>query len=598
MKRFSPRTAPLRRAGGLAATALLLAAGPLTAATAVAAPARPAAPAAVLGGPAETALHPYAKGGEQRRSTAAITVTRPTEEPEGAGEAEGAGQAERAGGAGQAAGPGGQGEQNTGYEGEFTVTFDLTGIAGIADLSFDEQPGVTCKTTGTRSAVCTGRGVPPGVSTVTDLVLSAAADSRQGATGTIRVTGEAGGAAFTPFTTRVTVGGPDLVMHELPFERELTPGQKQQAPITFTNRGSRDADGVVLTLRYSRGLDIPQRYSNCAYATDDPSWTTARCSVEGAFEAGATYTLAAPLTLEATARAYRDIFGYGIHERGPERRMASPRATHLSGAVLRAVPARKPLAARGADLEPGDNEHEADFRTANTADFVAYGDTASGAVGTTVTADLGFRNDGPAWIGHLRSGESVAAVDFTVPQGATVTSAPKGCRGVTAEGTPRADQTTPAPRYVCPAPATVRDDGGLDLSFGLRIDRVLIGAVGRVAVRGPWLRAPGLPFDPEPGNNTARVVLNGESGGGPSPSPVPPAGEGPGAGSGTNPSPTATPGAGSTVAPGTAQNTATGDGGSLAATGSPTATAAAGLAVTALTVGLVLFTAARRRRRA
>ncbi|NEE45981.1 peptidase, partial [Streptomyces sp. SID8455] len=99
-------------------------------------------------------------------------------------------------------------------------------------------------------------------------------------------------------------------------------------------------------------------------------------------------------------------------------------------------------AARGVDLEPGDNEQEAEFRTANTADFMAYGDEASGAAGATVTARLGFHNDGPAWIGRIRSGGSVAAVDFTVPQGATVTSAPKGCRGVTAEGAYREDRKT------------------------------------------------------------------------------------------------------------------------------------------------------------
>ncbi|MFF6907836.1 peptidase [Streptomyces sp. NPDC012389] len=560
MTRFSPRTAPLRRAGGLAATALLLAAGPLT--VAAAAPARAADPVYALGGPAETALHPYAEGGgEQRRSTAGITVTGTADER---------------------------------YEGEFTVTFDLTGIAGVADVAFDARAGVECAPTGPRATVCTGHGIAPGLSTVAELLLSAAEGSGQGASGAIRVTGEAGGAAFTPFTTQVTVGGPDLVMHRLPFDHEPTPGQKQQAPITFTNRGSRDADGVVLTLRYSRGLDIPQRYSNCAYTTD-ATWTTARCSVEGAFEAGATYTLAAPLTLQATARAYRDIFAYGIHEAGSVRRLAAATSAERGpGAVLRAVPVKQRMSARSVDLEPGDNEQEADFRTANTADFIAYGDEASGPAGATVTARLGFRNDGPAWIGYLRSGETVAAVDFTVPQGATVTSAPKGCRGVSAEGAYREDRQAPAPRYVCPTPAAVRDGGGLDLAFGLRIDKVLTGAVGRVTVRGPGLQAPGLPFDPKPGNNTARVVLNGRSGAVPTPSPppAPPTKGGPGAGAGTAPSATATPGAGGTGAPRVAGN----GGGTLASTGSPAALTAMAMAIAALTAGLALFMAAGRRR--
>ncbi|NEE11380.1 peptidase, partial [Streptomyces sp. SID7499] len=97
----------------------------------------------------------------------------------------------------------------------------------------------------------------PGLQGAADLAVTAADGSESGDTGTITVTGQADGATFTPFTTRLTVGGPDLVMERLPFRTELTPGEKQQAPITFANRGTRDADGVLLTLRYSRGLDIP-----------------------------------------------------------------------------------------------------------------------------------------------------------------------------------------------------------------------------------------------------------------------------------------------------------------------------------------------------
>ncbi|WP_411081920.1 peptidase [Streptomyces sp. cmx-18-6] len=597
MTRFSPRTASRSRAGGLAATALLLAAGSLTVA-ATTAPPRAEAPVFALGGPAGTALHPYAEGGgEPRRTAVAITVANP------------------AGG-------------GKGYEGDFAVTFDLTGAGGVADLdtlALDAGPGITCGTTGPRTAVCTGHGLPPGLTPLADLLLGAAEGSEPGDSGTIRVTGEAGGAAFTPFTARLTVGGPDLVMRELPFEHELTPGHRQPAPITFTNRGSRAAEGVVLTLRYSRGLDIPQRYSNCAYATDAPDlpgggWTTARCSVEGSFEAGGTYTLAAPLTLEATTRAYRDTFVYGIHESGADRRAPAARSlAHGADAVLRAVQLKQPGAARAVDLEPGDNERRADFRTENTADFVAYGDTASGAVGDTVTADIGFRNDGPAWIGRLRSGGSVAAVDFTVPPGATVVSAPAGCRAARADGAYREDGTGPAPRYVCPTSTTVRDGGGLDLTFGLRIDEVRTGAVGRVTVRGPELRRPGLPFDPRAGNDTARVVLNGAGGGwsggpgdGPGePSSAPtdaPGDDAPGtSGSAARGAEGATAatgggdtdgGGGSGGSGGPGADSAAGNGGSLASTGSSTAVLASGAAaVTALTAGLALFTAAGRRRR-
>ncbi|MEV5850744.1 peptidase [Streptomyces anulatus] len=576
MTPFSPRYA-LRRAAGSLAAAGLLAAVPLAGA---AAPARAAdVPVFALGGPAETGLNPYPESGEPRHSTLGFTIDNPSQD-----------------------------EENGGYEGDFTLTFDLSGIDGIADVAFDgESGGADCEVTGTK-AVCEDWGISPGSQRAADLLVTAAEDSEAGDTGTIKVTGEAEGATFTPFTTRLTVGGPDLVMHRLPFDQELNPGDEQQAPITFTNRGSRDADGVLLTLMYSRGLDIPQRYANCEYTADDPDvpgigWTTALCSVEGAFEAGGTYTLATPLTIEATTRAYYDTFVYRIHEDGAAQR-AAQRAGALfargAGPVLKAVPVKasqQGATARGSDLNPGDNQQEADFRTKNTADFMAYGDEASGAAGTTVRADIGFRNEGPAWIGNIRSGEDVATVDFTVPQGASVSAKPDRCRAVTADGKYREDQKSPAPRYVCDTSMTVRDGAGLDLPFELRIDKALVGASGEVTVRGTWLQNPALPFDPKPANNTAFLVLNGEGGSGSGGT----TGGGDGGSGEPSTPPTSAPdpekspsGAPGSTASGGSAGTTGGSGSGLASTGS-TALIASGTAAAALAAGLVLFTAARRR---
>ncbi len=390
-------------------------------------------------------------------------------------------------------------------------------------------------------------------------------------------------------------------MEELPFRTELVPGDRQQAPITFANRGAGDAEGVLLTLRYTRGLDIPQRYSNCRYSEDDPGpsgvgRTTALCTVEGAFEAGEAYTLATPLTIEATERAYRDTFLYRIEEAGPPR--PAPAAFERGdGAVLRAVPVTGPqnrVAGRTADPTPHDNEREADFRTENTADFAAYGDRVSGARGATVTADVGFHNVGPAWIGHLRSGEDVAVVDFTVPRGASVVAKPDRCRAVTAAGEYREDQRSPAPRYLCPTSPAVHDGEGLDLPFALRIEEVLIGAEGEVTVRAPSARNPALPFDPAPANNTARLVLNAGDDGDGGPSTPPTSDPGPDASPSGAPA-TSAPGGGAAGASGGSDSgTGSGHGGGLASTGSGALTVA-GAAAVALTAGLALVAAARRR---
>ncbi|OSC69434.1 peptidase [Streptomyces sp. BF-3] len=576
MTRSTPRTVLHRAAGSLAAAGLLAAAS----LAGVAAPAQAAdTPVFTLGGPAETALHPYPESGKPKSSTVGISLNNPSED-----------------------------EENGGFGGYFTLTFDLSGVAGVADVEFEGEGNPDCEVTGTK-AVCEDWGIWPGLQDAVDLVVTAADGSENGDTGTIKVTGEADGATFTPFTTRLTVGGPDLVMERLPFKTELTPGEKQQAPITFANRGTRDADGVLLTLRYSRGLDIPQRYSNCEYTVDDPGEpdfgsTTALCSVEGAFEAGATYTLATPLTLEATERAYYDTFLYRIEEDSAAQRTAQRAGAAFergTGGVLKAVPAKKGPAARSADLDPYDNQQDVDFRTKNTADFVAYGDDVAGAEGSFVKADIGFRNEGPAWIGHIRSGEDVATVDFTVPRGASVTSKPERCRAVTADGKYREDQTSPAPRYVCNTSMTVRDGSGLDLPFELRVDKAMVGASGAVTVRNTWLQNPKLPFDPKPGNNTAYLVLNGEGDGDGSDSGGATEGGDGGSGEPSTP-PTSSPDpeesesgtSGSTTSGGSSAGTAGGSGGGLASTGS-IALIASGTAAAALAAGLVLFTAARRR---
>ncbi|MFJ6610682.1 peptidase [Streptomyces sp. NPDC091289] len=579
MTRCSPRTVLHRAAGSLAAAGLLAAASLAGAA----APAQAAdTPVFTFGGPAETGLHPYPESGRPRSSTVGITVNNPSD-----------------------------GQENDDFGGDFTITFDLSGVAGVADVTFDGESSPDCEVTGTK-AVCEGWSTWPGLQSAADLVVTAAAGSEAGDTGTITVTGRADGATFTPFTTRLTVGGPDLVMEQLPFRTELTPGEKQPAPITFANRGTRAADGVLLTLRYSRGLDIPQRYSNCEYTVDDPDLpgfgsTTALCSVEGLFEAGATYTLATPLTLEATTRAYYDTFLYRIQEDSAAQRTAQ-RAGALfergTGGVLKAVPAKKAAAARSTDLTPGDNQQEVDFRTKNTADFVAYGDKVAGAEGSTVKADIGFRNEGPAWIGNIRSGEDVATVDFTVPQGASVTAKPERCRAVTSGGGYREDQKSPAPRYVCNTYMSVRDGAGLDLPFELRIDKALVGASGEVTVRNIWLQSPKLPFDPKPANNTAYLILNGEGegsdsggstggsdGGSGEPSTPPTSAPDPE----KSPSGTSGPSASTTSGGGSAGTAGgTGGGGGLASTGS-IALIASGTAAAALAAGLLLFTAARRR---
>ncbi|MFD0024993.1 peptidase [Streptomyces sp. NPDC058382] len=565
MRSTTPRAALRRAAGSLAAVGLL-AAGAL----ALTGPAHADGPVMGFGGPAETALYPYPESGAPRQSSVAVTVDNPSQD-----------------------------EEHGGFDGEYTVTFDLSGIEGVADAVFGEQGGADCAITGT-TGVCHDSGISPGTNPLPELRVTAAKGSEEGDSGTIRVTGTADGADFTPFATRIGVGGPDLVMERVPLKQELDPGETQPVPLAFANHGTRAADGVLLTLMYTRGVEFTERYQNCEYTEGDADRgvsvrTTALCSVPGSYEPGAVYELAEPLTLRATPHAYRDTLVYRVDEGGPAERSGARSSPGARGNVLTL---EELPTARSADLNPGDNQQEADFRTANTADFVAYGDTADGPAGGTVEADIGFRNEGPAWIGNLRSGESVATVDFTVPEGASVTDWPGGCRGVTAGGQYRKEQTG-APRYLCATPMAVREDADFALHFDLKITEAVTGASGAVVVRNARQQDPLLPFDPKQENNTASFVLNAEEPGGPGTGGTGAAtsgstgGPSTAGGSGTDGG-SATGGSSATGATGSTGSGTGGSGGGLAATGTSALTAAAA-AVAALLAGGVLYVTTRRR---
>ncbi|MER5896788.1 peptidase [Streptomyces sp. NPDC001876] len=575
MTRFSPRTALRRTAGSLAAAGLL-AAGSL----AVGAPAQAADPAFTLGGPAETALHPYPETGSPQKTSLGLTVSNPV-----------------------------QGEE--GYQGEVTYTLDLSGIAGVADIDVAEDTGADCEITGA-TAVCHDHGVYAGLSTVADFDLTAVEGGKDGASGTIEVTGSADGVTFVPFSTKVTIGGPDLVMKQLPFKQQLKPGETQPAPITFANRGTTAADGVLLTLMYSRGLELPERYANCEYngeAGEEPqdgfAWSTALCSVEGSYEPGATYTLGVPLSVKATERAYYDTFIYRINEDSAAQRSAQRAgAPFIRGTGPQLALKKVTSSVRSGDLNPWDNQQEADFRTENTADFVATGAKGAGSVGETVAATIGFRNEGPAWIGNIRSGEPVATVDFTVPAGSEVTGKPDSCQGVTAAGKYREEQLG-APRYVCDSAMTVRDGAEIALPFDLKITEAVPGSAGKVDVRNTWIGDPGLPFDPKPGNNTAQLVLNGEDPGsedtgGTTDGTTTTGGSTEGTTGGTAGSTSGTTGGPSTSSAsgstGTSGSDPADNGGGLASTGS-VALMASGAAAIALATGGVLYATSRRRAR-
>ncbi|MFE9255089.1 hypothetical protein [Streptomyces sp. NPDC006879] len=462
-----------------------------------------------LGGPAEVGLFPHTGEGRPAQATVILTVG-------GAG----TGQRPTLGGAG--------GSQESGgpdAPGPAVFTLDFAPLAQIAEVKLKPSPDSDCVTAAT-SAVCTLENLHHERRTIAELTLSAAGGSRPGASGRLTVTGAGPGARFTPYSGLITVGGPDLVLSELALKSELVPGERQAVDLTFANTGTAPAQGALLELRTTRGLSWVQLNSNCSYrepgggSPGSLAWAVAWCTFPGPFEPGHRYALAGPLTLLATQRAFNDSLVYRIAEDTPQHRAvvrAGGGFTRGSAGTL----GLKPHATERPEAEPGDGrtaqQHEAGFHTANSADLVALPASLRGSVGQQVRADLGFRNDGPAW---LTGPGTAVSVDVRVPPGTRVLAVPAGCGARTADGAARTEQLG-APRYACRAPQVISEGERVSFPFDLVVDRFVAGATGSVQVGA---KAPGggtrpLAFDPAPGNNTAVHVLNrpqpsGAAGGG------------------------------------------------------------------------------------
>lgn len=519
----------------------LLAACGLVAVGLATTPANAADPVFTLTAPSAIGLRPYpAQGGEAQKTTVDFRVEKAMEEP---------------------------------FEGPITFTVDLTKLKGVADVSLSENHGVAdCKLTDT-AVTCTEYALWPHDSTIAGLDVSAAKGAKLGTTVDLTMTGSAKGATFRAATTKVKVGGPDLVVADAGLKEAMKPGGTQSLPIVVSNTGTESANGLSLVLHNTRGLGLVERYDNCSYGGDagqDPDSTTV-CTVDDEIKAGLVYETD-PLTLKAAPHAFNEIVTYGVYEKGGEPKFSEKLSKPNTGKKL-TLKERPAKAARlSADLNPEDNYREFDLHVANTADFAATPVSLRGKAGETVKADLGFQNNGPAWVAYLRSGESVAITDIVIPAGAKVTKAAKECTGLNADGSHREEQLG-APRYTCASDYVVGEKGKVSFPFELKIEKVVEDAKGSVLV-GQW-EGDSDPkpqsWDPNHANNRAAFVINAK-GGTTTPSPAP------------STSASVAPGAGNNGKPN----------GGLASTGSTAGPIAIGGAVL-VAAGGALFVAFRRR---
>ncbi|MFE6888671.1 hypothetical protein [Streptomyces sp. NPDC057694] len=463
------------------------------------------------------------------------------------------------------------------HHGDYKIKIDASGLKGVAAVK------LPCGGTGL-VAECTGDEINAGAdyNRLGGIRLDTTDDSAAGDFGSIEVTGEGEGVTFTPLAIDVLVGGPEFLNHELTEPKGFAAGDTYEAPVGFRNTGGMAADGAVLRFHGSRGLSFPDSYGNCAYKkTTDGSLlhqgTDAICTFSGSYAAGAAYTLAEPLKVATADFALRDIVNYGFSAVAPAKAKAlldDDGYTPGTGAPLTLKEAT--------GTAPADYTRyaELDLPTTNAYDLVLTGASAKGAVGDTVDAEIGFRNDGPGWISALRSGGESIGFTVEVPEGAKVTKAPDRCRFTTLDENVKG--------YLCWVSTPLLEDAKLSFPFELRIDKVVPGAKGKVALPG-WDDK----NESDKSNNTAWIVLNGsgddEGAGGSS-----------GGDSSASPSPSAS--GDTSGSSGTSGNSGSGDqgsgstGGGLALTGAGGVLLIGGIAVVVLGVGAVAVVVTRRRR--
>ncbi|MDX3235427.1 hypothetical protein PV392_06995 [Streptomyces sp. ME03-5709C] len=365
------------------------------------------------------------------------------------------------------------------------VTVDVSGVAGVAEVTWPEN----CTPSGT-TAVCHVPQVPViggDYSEQIHLSVRAADGAAGGAHGRITYAATAVGgpdgtltAPADSFDTMLTVAaGPDLALAEIPPVEHAVPGATVQVPFGLTNNGNESAQGFTLKFMASYGIEKLTRYKRCTYTTSNDGeyapMTFATCTFDRVLEPGESFRLPKPLKAVLAPYALNERLDISVEPGG--------------GAE---------------DLESGDNYAVAGISAVNTADFAVTGDTVTGAAGETVSARLTFRNNGPAWLGNLGSGDPVASVRLIVPAGTTVTGVPADCTPRTLSGG-YYPQRTGAPRYDCALPYWVLEDTERSYDFSLRIDTAVPGTTGAVSIHPPF---GDFRYDPDTSNNTAVLTVN------------------------------------------------------------------------------------------
>ncbi|WP_443326876.1 hypothetical protein [Streptomyces sp. 8N706] len=262
-----------------------------------------------------------------------------------------------------------------------------------------------------------------------ELQFRPAAGARAGDSGILRYTLKPEGLPAVRGSLTVIAGRPELRVNKSPDLKKMAVGETFSVPIVIRNIGDVPARGVGLVIDDEANgenegegdahLSAAARHSNCRYSKDA---STTRCLLPDAVIApGETMRVTPALRVKPNRDALTERVAYGAWAYGT-REIAccvGSAETWLTtpgrGASLSLT--RDPAGGKGATFTTDPGRTEVDVPVRNTADIEAFGATLRGEVGSSRRLRIGYRNNGPAETGEIRT-------VFIVPPGTEVAQAP------------------------------------------------------------------------------------------------------------------------------------------------------------------------------
>ncbi|GID26764.1 hypothetical protein [Paractinoplanes brasiliensis] len=354
------------------------------------------------------------------------------------------------------------------------------------------------------------RLTPEGVDSGVVGYVQVAEGATAGQTATLSATMTVKGYAPVRRTAKIVVGeGVTLTAVDPEKERSAAPGATIDTPLTITNSSTVPAQGTAIVASAQYAFQSRTQFSNCSYLEG----VLTSCVFPQTLAPGVTYRVTLPMRVRQDTAAPSEQ--YAGWQWMTDEEFADFRQYVLKGGFGRLGAAGKGGVLRLTEVTTakagppqavtGYTSHGMKLTVTGeqSTDLAAVGVTARGKKGAVVTVPVGLRNNGPAALDRSRVNPGWPTVRFYVPNGATAVKVPELCAPMASSG--KVDETRRGEpgelRYSCDFYNLLKVGGTLSFDFGLRMDKVVTGARGAVAVGAPAEEL-------NKANNTAAVVIN------------------------------------------------------------------------------------------